>query len=1092
MNKTERQALDGVVDDVRRWASVAAAIRSASHHLPISGAVPLAPHDESLLAFVQGAAHTDLNLAAPLTRVSFFAGRKKFDPAREAADRLEAAHRRILDGRGDSRLGELEAEFIGQAEQERQTLSNVLNELVVLRGLSTTALQDAQHLPIAQHTHLTNDERKTMQSVIELVDLHHPEVSGVLDLTSCAAANCAAGHSSAALLMAVHREAAADEVPARVRAASRRLAQQFVAGRQTLKTLHAEVSGWQMKTSTIRSSRDGAAAAIRKRVADMVSLGVRATLSTTALVVVPVTKEAHAVLNDLRLLRDAPLTAADRTVLDRVDAAVGPFLSAVSQGFDQSWDCTRDNRCRAAHELAATVNAAAPKFRSELDRLSVAPGPTAAGLDELLDPSLGLSAYLPPNLHSPGLVDSRTTELARKGIARITSAAKTAEDAAVTAKTAGDRVRAADVTSTLRELDLEVLRKASSESIRVSALTNAGLTTVFDVLNARNRLNGLPGIGETSARNITQAALRLFEGVREETPVRIDVKKRSQLTAALLDSLRLWDAVRTFEPTKDEVALAKALNTLFRSKTLFTHVLTLVSGAGNERGPSVPALLADALNRSEPAPISSDIWKDFLSRPADYFGMLSELGFVTEDEAKMHGDLPMEIVEAVRALELRREYLTASLRTYQSFGARFALVQEKVVIGDEMGLGKTVEALAMFTHLRAVGHSHFLVVCPAAVVSNWVRETRKHTQLAAHRIHGPMWDRKVALKTWLRDGGVGVTTYDLLTWAREQFDASQVSSVVFDEAHYIKNPHAKRSIASQQVVADVRYVALMTGTPLENSVQEFRNLIGYIRPDLATSAPEYLPSRFRKHVAPAYLRRNQEDVLTELPELVETEEWLGMSNSDEQAYRIAVQDGHFMRMRRAAMLSDKSVKVERLVEIVMEAEANERRVIVFSYFRDVLSDLATILPGEVFGPLTGSTPAADRQRLVDRFSAAGGGAVLIAQVTAGGVGLNIQSASVVVLCEPQLKPTTETQAIARAHRMGQTSTVQVHRLLSENSVDERIRDILAKKTHLFNEFARDSVIAKEAPDAVDVSDAEVARLVIEAERERLFGQTTGP
>ncbi|GAA1135569.1 hypothetical protein GCM10009583_01610 [Ornithinicoccus hortensis] len=125
--------------------------------------------------------------------------------------------------------------------------------------------------------------------------------------------------------------------------------------------------------------------------------------------------------------------------------------------------------------------------------------------------------------------------------------------------------------------------------------------------------------------------------------------------------------------------------------------------------------------------------------------------------------------------------------------------------------------------------------------------------------------------------------------------------------------------------------------------------------------------------------------------------------------------------------------------------------------------------------------------LIDRFSAAGHGAVLVAQVTAGGVGLNIQSASVVVICEPQLKPTMEAQAIARAHRMGQTRNVQVHRLLTENSVDERIRDILVEKKQLFEKFARESVIAKHAPDAVDVTDAELARLVVAAERERLFG-----
>jgi len=155
-----------------------------------------------------------------------------------------------------------------------------------------------------------------------------------------------------------------------------------------------------------------------------------------------------------------------------------------------------------------------------------------------------------------------------------------------------------------------------------------------------------------------------------------------------------------------------------------------------------------------------------------------------------------------------------------------------------------------------------------------------------------------------------------------------------------------------------------------------------------------------------------------------------------------------------------------------------------------LDQVARILPGRVFGPITGSVPAAKRQAMVDEFSAAEHGAVLVAQVVAGGVGLNIQAASVVVMCEPQLKPTTEWQAIARARRMGQLESVQVHRLLSEDAVDQRVREILARKIQLFEEFARESDTARSAPEAYDVSEAELAREVIAVERERLFGQPT--
>jgi len=147
------------------------------------------------------------------------------------------------------------------------------------------------------------------------------------------------------------------------------------------------------------------------------------------------------------------------------------------------------------------------------------------------------------------------------------------------------------------------------------------------------------------------------------------------------------------------------------------------------------------------------------------------------------------------------------------------------------------------------------------------------------------------------------------------------------------------------------------------------------------------------------------------------------------------------------------------------------------------------LPGKVFGPLTGPVPAAARQVMVDQFSAAGHGAVLVSQIVAGGVGLNIQAASVVVICEPQFKPTTEWQAIARAHRMGQLETVQVHRLLSEEGVDQRITEILARKRELFDDFARISETAESAPEALDVSEADLARDVIAAERERPFSQS---
>lgn len=651
-------------------------------------------------------------------------------------------------------------------------------------------------------------------------------------------------------------------------------------------------------------------------------------------------------------------------------------------------------------------------------------------------------------------------------------------------------------------MPVEALKEGTAESLRLSVLTDAGITTVQGVLDRTvAELDQLPGVGAVTAQRLRAAAETLWRTAREDNRVQIDVQDRSdeqdgEPTTRLLHALGVWDAVRRLPVATEILETARDLGPVARLQPGDAVVL-----AGELRAADLSttidalaqraALLRGAVNAAG----TTDPWDDFLARPADYYALLSALGYLAGDEKRTHGDLPEDVVEAVRALDLRTDHLTASLRGYQDFAARFAVVQRKVVIGDEMGLGKTVEALAVLTHLRAVGQEHFLVVCPAAVVTNWVREVAAKSTLPAHRLHGDQRDR--AVQEWLESGGVGVTTYETLPWFAQYDGIVPVACVVVDEAHYIKNPDAQRSRRCARLVETAERAVLLTGTPLENRVGEFRALVGYLRPDLLAGVGDLAPAKFRKQVAPAYLRRNQEDVLTELPELVEVDEWLALSPQDEAAYRTAVLSGNFMAMRQAAMRHGmQSEKVRRLVEIVEEAEDNGRRVIVFSHFLDALDTVAGVLPGPVFGPLTGSVPAAARQTMVDEFSAAAGGAALVAQIVAGGVGLNIQAASVVVICEPQLKPTTEWQAIARAHRMGQLETVQVHRLLTDDAVDERITELLARKKALFDDYARESATADSAPEAVDVgaaaavaaaelTDAELARQVVAAEQARL-------
>ncbi len=706
---------------------------------------------------------------------------------------------------------------------------------------------------------------------------------------------------------------------------------------------------------------------------------------------------------------------------------------------------------------------------------------------------VGFAPQLPENGVGATVLSASNFAGLPGAVAVIRNAAAEEAKLRTAAVEAGNNVRNKETDQMLADMSVERLREATRDKLRVGALTENGITNVLAVLANEHRLERLPGIGETTAKRMRGAARTLRQNTYDEMPMRIDINKRTPQHTEFLRRLRAWDAARRAAVSSETTALVDAMAPFAAviNNTVTHAIVVPTATSSTEAFAEAIQKITDSaasISSTQATINSSDPWEDFLARPADYFALLAELGFVTEDEEKTHGDLPIEIIEAVREFELKADHLTASLRGYQHFAARFALVQRKVIIGDEMGLGKTVEAIAVLAHLRAKGEHNFLVVCPAAVVTNWMREVTSKSKLSAHRLHGP--ERQWAARNWERNGGVGVTTFETLPWLSNNVALPQFGCLVVDEAHYIKNPDAQRTKRTRQLIRRGERAILLTGTPLENRIDEFRNLVGYLRPDLVIDATEFAPKRFRRQVAPAYLRRNQEDVLTELPELVQVEEWLELSSEDLSSYRDAVYRGNFMAARQAAMLQGaRSVKMQRLIEIVEEAEDNGRKVVVFSHFLRVLDRVAAALPGRVFGPLTGSVPAVKRQTMIDDFTAAQGGAVLVAQIQAGGVGLNIQAASVVVICEPQVKPTTEWQAIARAHRMGQLQSVQVHRLLSEEGVDLRLYQLLARKREIFEDFARQSETAESAPEAYDVSEAALAKEVIAAERERLFGRS---
>lgn len=675
-----------------------------------------------------------------------------------------------------------------------------------------------------------------------------------------------------------------------------------------------------------------------------------------------------------------------------------------------------------------------------------------------------------------------------------------------------------------RELDaipVARLQDVTEGRLRLGSVEKSGLRTVGSVLDAgAYRLRQIPGVGQRTADQMLAAARRLSDAVHETVAVHIDVDRQDAQTTALVVALHvLVEAGPEARRAVDRAAaLSERLEPLLvlarpaaarlrmllagrekkaRARAAAAEVRSLVDEA--ERA-GLPGLFAQASVDLLRGPWSAvEAWVGFELRSAEYYGVLAEVSGQVPDAARAEGFLPDDIAERVRAQHLDDTHRRVSLRGYQAFGARFVLAQRRVVLGDEMGLGKTVQAIAVLAHLAAEGQSHFMVVCPASVLVNWTREIEARSALRAVVLHGP--DRHDAFAEWKGRGGVGVTTFEAL----RGFPApggGEVGLLVVDEAHFVKNPEAKRSQAVALWAARCGRTVLMTGTPMENRVAEFRNLVGMLDADVADALGEGDAAAgsvaFRKVVAPVYLRRNQEDVLTELPSLQQTDEWEELSASDEEAYRDAVLAGNFMAMRRAAyMRPEKSAKLERLREIVQEAGENGQKTVVFSNFKDVLGVVQRELAPQgaagapVFGPLTGSVPAGRRQQIVDAFAQVPGPAVLLAQIQATGVGLNMQAASVVVICEPQLKPTVEHQAVARAHRMGQVRPVRVHRLLATGGVDERLVKMLAAKSRLFDAYARRSAVAEATPDAVDVSDSDLARRIVEEEQARLSAPDAG-
>lgn len=678
-------------------------------------------------------------------------------------------------------------------------------------------------------------------------------------------------------------------------------------------------------------------------------------------------------------------------------------------------------------------------------------------------------------------------------------------------KTAASVAKESQVLLKLAELPVDRLKDASDETVRVETLRKYGFNNVAAVYNSSVvQLERIPGISASGAQSLRALADQMYQAVAASISYGVDLDDMTRADRDLLESLSGLDTLKsaTKNSTSKMAPIATKLkNSLSQTDPLNSRLRWLFTGS-EKKSRALNALSEISLMLGEPTTIalveaarrgfdalekrSGQPVEEFKKRSSDYYAILEEVTNVRLNTAA-NRHFNQELLDKIEAQELDTSAIKATLRQYQSFGGKFALTQGRVIIGDEMGLGKTLQAISAIAHRSLAGATRFLVVCPASVITNWMREVDARSELPIIKIHGE--DHKSSLQRWIELGGIGITTFDTLKSfeiSEAEIAALHVDTVIVDEAHYIKNISTGRTRTIAKWLERSPNVIFLTGTPLENRVDEFIALATLLDPkkgnELSRVALAAGPEPFRQAVAPIYLRRNTEEVLKELPELIEVVEYCTWEGVDKQNYIDAVAAGNFMAMRRAAFAAQPNMqpsKLERLLELVEESFASGQKVIVFSYFRSVIEQVTLALGHCAIGPITGSVSSSQRQNIVDQFQSSEEPKVLVGQIQAAGTGLNIQAASVVILCEPQIKPSLEVQAIARAHRMGQVRKVQVHRLILPESVDEQMLAMLARKQEEFDQYAKESDLANSATGAKEASEESMAKVIVLEERKRL-------
>lgn len=413
--------------------------------------------------------------------------------------------------------------------------------------------------------------------------------------------------------------------------------------------------------------------------------------------------------------------------------------------------------------------------------------------------------------------------------------------------------------------------------------------------------------------------------------------------------------------------------------------------------------------------------------------------------------------------------LPHQLRPYQWEGVQFLVKNDSGLLADEMGLGKTVQVAVSLEILRRKSQlTRALVVVPASLKLNWETELRRWApSLSVQRIRGDAADRRAY---YLLPINALVVSYEEIRLDINNF-ASDVcfDVVVLDEAQRIKNIHSKSALACRLLNSERSWA--LTGTPVENRLSDLISIFRFVKTGVLHHglSKDEIHSRMR----PYFLRRCKQNVLKDLPPIIDQEILIELRNKQQDAY-LKVWDNRREslssspdRLSSAHLFaiitklkqvcnydgeSGESAKFNVLMDILGAQTAADDKIIVFSQYVDTLKWLALRIKSIPIDIFHGGLSQLEREKLLDRFRHASGPRCLFISLGAGGVGLNIQEASTVVLFDRWWNPAVENQAIQRAHRFGRASPLHVIRFVVVGTIEERISNILVEKQKLFENY----------------------------------------